>query len=104
MTPQVVERVNFLLSEFKRISAEDARGRYAELEKIDKELYEIGVETISMTVSLRRMARRVLLTSTATCLSRLCMTGLSRLMTMHVMTDLPHHVRYLCAMAMASVL
>ena len=44
VTPQVVERVNFLLNEFKRISAEDARGRYAELEKIDKELYEIGVE------------------------------------------------------------
>ena len=42
VTPQVVERVNFLLSEFKRISAEDARGRYAELEKIDKELYEIA--------------------------------------------------------------
>ena len=44
VTPQVVERVNFLLNEFKHISAEDARGRYAELEKIDKELYEIGVE------------------------------------------------------------
>lgn len=44
MTPQVVERVNFLLNEFKQISANDAHGRYAELEKINNELYEIGVE------------------------------------------------------------
>ena len=44
VTPQVAERVNFLLREFKHITACNAHDKYSKLEEIDKELYEIGVE------------------------------------------------------------